>query len=122
MWCRLVQHDMRLAAGRIFWTAGSSSPMRMAMMAMTTSSSISVKAWRRRMVGPPGSSYRSAESDGTAVPLTSQYKVGPAYRQGTLTRGASNELTAENAKDAEKTTRHLAFCFIYALCVLCGVC
>ena len=33
---------MRAAASRTFCTAGSSSPMRMAMMAITTSSSISV--------------------------------------------------------------------------------
>src|SRR5262245_19080109 len=38
---------MRLAASRIFWTAGSSSPIRMAMMAMTTKSSMSVNADRR---------------------------------------------------------------------------
>jgi hypothetical protein len=35
---------MREAASRTFWTAGSKMPMRMAMMAMTTRSSISVKA------------------------------------------------------------------------------
>ena len=33
-----------LAASRTFWTAGSSRPIRIAMMAMTTSNSISVKA------------------------------------------------------------------------------
>src|SRR5829696_3477720 len=37
---------MRLAASRTFWTAGSSRPMRMAMIAMTTSNSMSVKAGR----------------------------------------------------------------------------
>src|SRR5437773_11937732 len=35
---------MRLAASRTFCTAGKRRPIRMAMMAMTTSSSISVKA------------------------------------------------------------------------------
>src|SRR5262245_7699120 len=39
---------MRLAASRTFWTAGKSRPMRTAMMAMTTSSSINVKAESRR--------------------------------------------------------------------------
>src|SRR5262249_39277070 len=39
---------MRLAASRTFWTAGNSRPMRIAMMAMTTSSSISVNAPLRR--------------------------------------------------------------------------
>src|SRR5439155_21262828 len=44
---RLFWHLMRLAASRTFWTAGSSSPTRMAMMAITTSNSISVNALRR---------------------------------------------------------------------------
>src|SRR5262245_15255213 len=39
---------MRAAASRIFWTAGKSRPIRIAMMAITTSSSISVKAIRLR--------------------------------------------------------------------------
>src|SRR5215471_2502829 len=43
---RLLLQDMRAAASRTFCTAGSSSPMRMAMMAMTTSSSIKVKPRR----------------------------------------------------------------------------
>src|SRR3954447_9232217 len=38
--------DMREAASRTFWTAGSRRPMRMAMIAITTSSSISVKPRR----------------------------------------------------------------------------
>src|SRR5438128_602247 len=38
---------MRLAASRTFCTAGSSRPMRTAMMAMTTSNSIRVKPIRR---------------------------------------------------------------------------
>ena len=41
------------AASRTFCTAGSSRPIRMAMMAMTTSSSISVKAERFFMVVAP---------------------------------------------------------------------
>src|SRR5207247_1205264 len=47
---------MRLAASRTFWTAGSKRPMRTAMMAITTSSSISVKPERLRgesMIHPP---------------------------------------------------------------------
>src|SRR5262245_53323556 len=43
---------MRAAASRTFWTAGSSRPRSTAMMAMTTSSSISVNA-RRRPCGAP---------------------------------------------------------------------
>jgi len=41
---------MRAAAARTFWTAGKSRPMRMAMMAMTTSNSMSVKADRERFM------------------------------------------------------------------------
>ena len=40
---------MRAAASRTFCTAGSSRPIRMAMMAMTTSSSMSVNAARPRL-------------------------------------------------------------------------
>src|SRR5262249_28740326 len=43
---RLLLHLMRLAASRTFWTAGNSRPIRTAMMAMTTSSSMSVKPTR----------------------------------------------------------------------------
>src|SRR5208337_1218020 len=41
-------HCVRLAASRTFCTAGKSSPIRIAMIAMTTSSSISVNAGLRR--------------------------------------------------------------------------
>jgi hypothetical protein len=37
-------HCVRAAASRTFWTAGSSSPIRIAMIAITTSNSIRVKA------------------------------------------------------------------------------
>src|SRR5262249_13268492 len=42
----LLAHLMRPAASRIFWTAGKSRPIRMPMMAITTSSSTSVKPVR----------------------------------------------------------------------------
>src|SRR3954464_4554217 len=42
----LFWHFMRAAASRTFCTAGSNSPIRTAMMAMTTSSSMSVNAER----------------------------------------------------------------------------
>jgi hypothetical protein len=38
---------MRAAASRTFYTAGNNSPIRIAMIAITTSSSISVNALRR---------------------------------------------------------------------------
>jgi hypothetical protein len=40
---RLLTHCALDTASRIFWTAGRSIPIRIAMMAMTTSSSIRVK-------------------------------------------------------------------------------
>src|SRR5262245_16121807 len=57
-WCRLFWQVMRAAASRTFWTAGKSRPIRIAMIAMTTSSSISVKPRRcfcreRDMDSPP---------------------------------------------------------------------
>src|SRR5581483_10664618 len=45
---RLFWHLARAAASRTFWTAGSNSPIRMAMMAITTNSSISVNPLRQR--------------------------------------------------------------------------
>src|SRR4051794_30522178 len=53
MW---LVHFIRLAASRIFWTAGSKRPIRIAMIAITTSSSISVNAdrlERGRDMAPP---------------------------------------------------------------------
>src|SRR5437763_11972449 len=44
---RLLEHFIRAAASRTFWTAGRSRPIKTAMMAITTSSSISVNAGRR---------------------------------------------------------------------------
>src|SRR6185436_1734419 len=44
---RLLEHFIRAAASRTFWTAGSSSPIRIAMMAITTSSSIRVNPRER---------------------------------------------------------------------------
>src|SRR5437588_1393573 len=46
---RLLLHWARAAAARTFWTAGTSRPIRMAMMAITTNNSISVKAERARL-------------------------------------------------------------------------
>ena len=43
-----LEGDIRPAAARTFWTAGRSSPIRMAMIAITTSSSISVNPALRR--------------------------------------------------------------------------
>src|SRR5262249_24397903 len=45
-WRRLLRVAVRSAASRTFWTAGTSSPIRTARIAITTSSSISVKPAR----------------------------------------------------------------------------
>src|SRR5215467_10003863 len=47
---RLFSHWLRAAASRTFCTAGSNRPMRMAMMAITTNNSISVKPGRVRIL------------------------------------------------------------------------
>src|SRR5438270_5603697 len=47
-WWRLFKHFVRFAASRTFCTAGSSRPTSTAMIAITTSSSISVKPRQRR--------------------------------------------------------------------------
>jgi hypothetical protein len=46
---RLFWHFARLAASRTFWTAGRSSPIRTAMIAITTNSSINVNPRRGRI-------------------------------------------------------------------------
>src|SRR5262245_1089353 len=71
---RLLPHWMRAAALRTFWMAGKSRPMRTAMMAMTTSNSISVKALRtsprRLLMGSPFRKRRSCyDSYGSSCPL-----------------------------------------------------
>src|SRR4051812_10287720 len=49
----LLLHLARAAASRTFWTAGTKRAIRTAMMAITTSSSISVNPRRCGMVTPP---------------------------------------------------------------------
>jgi hypothetical protein len=58
---RLFWHFIRLAASRTFWTAGKRRPIRMAMMAMTTSNSISVKPRQRRSIRANGMTTPSGE-------------------------------------------------------------
>src|SRR5262245_15440028 len=63
---------MRAAASRTFCTAGSSNPMRIAMMAITTSNSISVNAIRRprvmaRLRNPGGNETGREQSRANSV-------------------------------------------------------
>src|SRR6516165_5507730 len=78
---RLLAHWMRAAASRTFCTAGSNRPMRMAMMAITTSSSISVKAGRRDRTDI-AFSQREKEKDGR-FPHGRKTQIGRARKQPT---------------------------------------
>jgi hypothetical protein len=65
---RLLLHFARAAASRTFCTAGSRRPIRMAMMAMTTNSSMSVNPRRGRertdMAAPRGERMRATGERG----------------------------------------------------------
>src|SRR5947209_1036670 len=74
---RLLVHLDRLAASRTFWTAGSSSPIRTATIAITTNSSISVNARRVRMEVP---SRKFGER--TASVRGARPRAGGVKRQG----------------------------------------
>jgi hypothetical protein len=50
-------HDIRRADSRAVWTAGRSSPMRIAMIAITTSSSTSVNAALRHELVEPSAAF-----------------------------------------------------------------
>src|SRR5438874_12235110 len=56
----------RAAASRTFWTAGRSRPMRIAMIAITTKSSINVKPRRLRRMGRDLWVRRNGEKNETA--------------------------------------------------------
>src|SRR5437879_2331360 len=61
-WRRLFAHLIRFAASRTFCTAGSSSPISTAMMAITTNNSISVKPVARRH-GRRFSAHQNAQDE-----------------------------------------------------------
>src|SRR5262245_61778764 len=93
---------MRAAASRTFWTAGSSRPMRIAMMAITTSSSISVNADRREPFGMTrpserlGRSYENRPRLAHFVPGTGYLArhLGPDNFRSYVPSGASPDLTS----------------------------
>src|SRR5437763_1539680 len=74
MFLRLFRHCVIAAASRTFWTAGTRSAIKMAMIAMTTSNSISVNADRLRgeivftSVSPKKSNGKIDESNRGLVP------------------------------------------------------
>src|SRR5215211_297709 len=72
----LLAHLMRAAACRTFWTAGTSRPMRMAMMAITTSSSISVKAPRPgNLIRMADLSFRESKDERTITRITPETEL-----------------------------------------------
>src|SRR6188768_2311485 len=75
---RLFEQDARAAASRTFWTAGSKRPMSTAMIAITTSSSISVNPDRRRM-GETSDEEKKYLSDcrTNGAPLPHEPPAGP---------------------------------------------
>src|SRR5262249_11674784 len=101
---------MRAAASRTFWTAGRSRPIRIAMIAITTNSSISVKPRRRdgRSIGPSLCSKRvrdnALERDRyhktgrNALPDTTPAipRPGAAADRDALVIGILAEILAEN--------------------------
>ncbi len=70
---RLFAHCVRAAASRTFCTAGSRSPMRMAMMAMTTNNSMSVNARR------PAARMKRGDTEGA---LRNENRARRASRTG----------------------------------------
>src|SRR5215468_4855714 len=86
---RLFVQLMRAAASRTFWTAGTSRPIRIAMIAITTSSSISVKA-RRRGHAPRGGEHMGGSSE--YARKTSQ-RVKTDYREALAGVKEKNEIS-----------------------------
>src|SRR5262245_20380747 len=85
---RLLVQLIRLAASRTFWTAGNNSPIRMAMMAITTSNSISVNPRRPvrprdwSMTTPPtkGSGNDAPTNEPSGLPDPSETGLGEVNR------------------------------------------
>src|SRR5215813_7156542 len=119
---RLFWHCRRAAASRTACTAGSSRPIRTAMMAMTTSNSMSVNAGRRsarseakgkddalRMIFSPHNSSAGEVEPQTVVQVRSDFltedclRVVP-LRQRLLTGGVllGNQHAVEAAVDARQ--------------------
>src|SRR5262245_39689884 len=81
---------MRAAASRIFCTAGSNNPIRIAIIAMTTSSSMSVKARR---------SLRRGEGAANTVHLDAMGENG--LETARATPGHGGKVTSERLRAAQ---------------------
>jgi hypothetical protein len=75
----LLLHFDRFAASRTFWMAGSSSPIKTPMMAITTNSSIRVKPELRRSFGQ---AKTMATLLRTVCDEQSRLKAGPLAVEG----------------------------------------
>src|SRR5437667_10328828 len=84
---RLFAQETRLAAARTFWTAGTSRPMRMAMIAITTNSSISVKPFPsaqrtlKVLVGMAGLPPVQMDADKDDSPITVGHGSAKQWRE-----------------------------------------
>src|SRR5947207_3330147 len=85
---RLLLHCVRAAASRTFCTAGTSNPIRMAMMAITTKSSIRVKPPLRGIFPTIRTPLGQNENEGAG-------RSAPTKRGAELFRGERN-LAAED--------------------------
>src|SRR5262245_45942129 len=96
---RLFEHFIRLAASRIFWTAGRRSPIRIAMIAITTRSSMSVKADLRTEYGISPDSYNVVDRDnGPATPVS-----GPGFHGATRPTRSDARLVVSQGRGSGRT-------------------
>src|SRR5262245_21114791 len=89
----LFRQTLRLAASRTFWMAGSNRPIRTAIMAMTTSSSIRVKAGRRRGTGMAEPREGDDGKEGRQSEPNCISRCGPLKRDNRTTRELHDFLT-----------------------------
>src|SRR5688572_17379168 len=89
----LFWHFMRAAASRTFCTAGRSSPIRIAMIAITTSNSISVKP--RRVEGARNMAAPLLKKDEGRCGPSRGRAHGAGYGRGEFSSGVPDTRSAE---------------------------
>src|SRR6185437_786411 len=110
--CRLLAHCILAARSRTFCTAGKSKPIKIAMMAMTTSNSISVKAARRAgdrrvyMAAPKNKEYEHrvrfvARSGSQRVVRAGRYEPGDSILKRDRILSFSDILTQRRLENNE---------------------
>src|SRR5262245_14669512 len=78
----LFMHLARAAASRTFWTAGRSSPMRMAIIAITTNSSINVNSRRREYMAVSVRGGETASGPGPGAGSSAEDEDGLSDQEG----------------------------------------